>query len=73
MRRGDWKLNFNYADRKFEMYNLREDIGEANDLAVKQPEKVKELAAEMRRFLIARKAQMPLDKATGAPVALPSA
>ncbi len=71
MRRGDWKLNFNYADRKFELYNLRDDIGEHNDLAAKQPEKVKELAAEMRRLLIARKAQMPLDKATGAPVALP--
>jgi arylsulfatase A-like enzyme len=49
VRKGDWKLVSTLAQRRTgaaatpQLYNLREDIGEANDLAAKMPEKVAEL------------------------------
>lgn len=41
---GDWKL-LNQGDGPPKLYNLAEDIGEAADLAEKEPEKVRELQA----------------------------
>ena len=43
-RAGDWKL-LQYEDAAPQLYNLADDIGEATDLADKNPEKVKELQA----------------------------
>ncbi len=48
VRKGDWKLIRVYGEGEncndgYELYNLKEDIGEANNLATKMPEKVKEL------------------------------
>ena len=45
---GDWKLirTFHYGEdgrHKFRLYNLREDIGENQDLSADHPDKVKEL------------------------------
>ena len=45
---GDWKLirTFHYGDdgeHAYRLYNLRDDIGENNNLAVSKPQKVKEL------------------------------
>ncbi len=34
----------------FELYNLREDIGEKTDLAAGEPERLKEIAAKLRRM-----------------------
>lgn len=53
--RGDWKLvEFQetlYGQKQsFELYNVKEDISETNNLAEKMPEKVKELKAEMYRW-----------------------
>src|SRR5262249_19561498 len=52
LRQGDWKLVRYGENTKVlpnetwpKLYNLAEDIGESNDLAAKQPEKVKELQA----------------------------
>ena len=57
VRKGDWKLVKSSADGNArngggkatpegaKLYNLKEDIGEKNDLAATHPEKVKELAA----------------------------
>jgi len=39
IREGDYKLLENYEDGSFALYNVREDIGELNDLSEKQPEK----------------------------------
>ena len=56
VRAGDWKLirwfetGPKYPD-KFELYNLRDDLGEVKNLAAKMPDKVKELDAMMDRFL----------------------
>ena len=52
VRKGDWKLvKYDQAAEggkgtsPARLYNLAEDVGEKNDLAAKQPEKVKELQA----------------------------
>jgi len=47
VRNGDWKLVASRIDGfKPQLFNLAEDIGEANDLAAQHPEKVAELKAE---------------------------
>jgi len=43
VRLGDWKLIEFFEDNSTELYNLKEDIGEQNNLAEKFPAKVKEL------------------------------
>ncbi|MCF0069848.1 sulfatase [Dyadobacter sp. CY261] len=70
-RQGDWKLIYNYRQAKLELYNLRDDIGEAHDLATSNPAKVKELAALLTKQLKAWNAQWPVFKATGKPVPFP--
>lgn len=47
VRKGDWKLCANNIDgvKNVKLFNLKDDIGEANDLSAKEPEKSKELQA----------------------------
>ena len=47
VRMGDYKLIEVYETGKLELYNLREDLGEQNDLAKQKPE----LAAKMKKML----------------------
>jgi len=47
MRQGDWKLVEFFEDNHVELYNLRDDAGEANDRAASLPDK----AGAMRRAL----------------------
>lgn len=47
IRDGDWKLIDFYWKKGTELYNLAEDPGEKNNLAEKNPEKVKELKAKL--------------------------
>jgi len=56
---GDWKLLEFFEDPRLELYNLKDDIGERNNLASKQPEKAKELHARMVAWREAIKAPMP--------------
>ncbi len=51
IRQGDWKLIRHYEDNRLELYNLREDISEKNDLAAKMPKKVKQLDAKLTAWL----------------------
>ncbi len=44
IRRGDWKLIQDLVNKKYELYNLKVDIGESHDLSTTDPGKVKELA-----------------------------
>jgi len=50
IRYGDWKLHEYFEDGGVELYNLKEDISEKNDLAGKEPEKVKELHAMLKAW-----------------------
>jgi arylsulfatase A-like enzyme len=65
IRKGDWKLIYWYRDGKFELYNLREDTGESNDLAGSEPQKLRELALELSEYLRSVEAHRPLFRATG--------
>lgn len=44
---GDWKLMEYFEDGRLELYNLKDDIGEKNNLAAQMPEKAKELHDRM--------------------------
>lgn len=44
VRKDNWKLIQNLISNKYELYNLKDDIGELNDLSSLYPDKVKELA-----------------------------
>ena len=71
IRKGDWKLIYFHADRRMELYNLIEDIGESTNLFDDQPQKAEELALVLSEHLKSVDAQMPIDKKTGAPVPYP--
>ena len=59
VREGDWKLIEWYEDDRLELFNLREDIGEKNDLAKKHPDKVKTLSAKLATWRKETGARMP--------------
>jgi arylsulfatase A-like enzyme len=72
VRNGDWKLIYYHADRRFELFNLRQDIGESENLAAVNPAKTRELAALLTAYLKSVDAQMPVDKRTMQPVEWPA-
>lgn len=47
MRHKQWKLIECFEDNRFELYNLESDIGERHNLAIEQPEKMKEMVERM--------------------------
>lgn len=72
VRKGDWKLVYRMREgsrgdalRAFELYNLREDMGERHNLAGQYPEKVRELALVLSDRLRSWDATMPVDKESG--------
>jgi arylsulfatase A-like enzyme len=71
IRRGPWKLIYYHADGRYELFNLDEDLGEEHNLAEEQPEKRRQLAAQLRDWLQKTDALMPIDKQTGKPIPLP--
>ena len=73
IRQGDWKLIYYHADRRYELFNLAEDLGEKNNLAENEPAVVTRLAKTLGDYLREVDAQMPIEKATGKPVPLPGA
>lgn len=60
IRRGDWKLVENLVDGAFELYNLKEDISESDNLAETQPGLVEELKAELTAWQKDTGAEMPV-------------
>jgi arylsulfatase A-like enzyme len=59
VRQGDWKLIEFFEDRHIELYNLKDDISEKNDLAAVRPEKAKELHTLLVRWRESVKAPVP--------------
>jgi arylsulfatase A-like enzyme len=59
LRHGDWKLIEYFEDGRLELYNLRDDLGEANDLATAMPEKARELQKMLAEWRRSVGAQMP--------------
>jgi len=50
IRRGEWKLIEWQEDRRVELFNLAQDLGEKQDLAVKEPERVAQLRDELHAW-----------------------
>ena len=51
--KGDWKLIFTvppYGENQWQLFNLREDVTEKNDLSGKEPEKFAEMQREWHAY-----------------------
>ncbi len=59
IRMGDYKFIRHYEDGRVELYNLRHDIGETDNLVHKMPEKAAELEAALNHWLKEQKACIP--------------
>jgi len=62
VRQGDWKLIEFFEDGKVELYNLKDDIGEKNDLAKTMPAKAKELHRLLVKWRKSVEAPVPTEK-----------
>ena len=59
VRSGDYKLIRNYDDQSVELYNLKSDLGERNNLAKLRPSLAKRLDQKLSVWLTDTKALMP--------------
>lgn len=71
IRKGDWKLIYYHTDESYELFNIKEDLGELNNLAGSEIKKRDELAGELGKYLQESNAQMPYDSAKSAYVPYP--
>jgi len=71
IRMGDWKLIYTHTDQALYLYNIKEDIGEQNNLIEEKREVAAKLARALTDCLKEREAQMPIKKADGKPVPWP--
>ena len=71
IRTGIWKLIYFYVGSRYELYDLSNDIGEARESSLRQPEIAAKLSELLRRALTDANVSMPLDSAYGRPFALP--
>ena len=62
IRDGDWKLIKWYEGKTFELYNLKEDPSETNDLTSALPSRVKNLNRKLENWLERTGAKMPVEK-----------
>jgi arylsulfatase A-like enzyme len=59
VRAGDWKLIEYYEDMRVELFNLKDDLSEAHDLAATRPAEVSRLRAMLQDWRKSVDAQMP--------------
>ena len=59
VRMGDYKLIEFFEDERLELYNLRDDISEANDLACDMPERAREMQQVLARWRNSVEAKIP--------------
>ena len=71
IRKGDWKLIYTHTHESYFLYNIKEDIGEHNNLIDEHRDIAAELCDELTAHLKEREAQMPLKKSNGEPVPWP--
>ena len=60
IRKGDYKLIEVFETGKHELYNVRKDIGENDDLASKMPEMVTEMVSDLKQWRKSSNAKMAL-------------
>jgi len=73
VRAGDYKLIEFYEDNRVELYNLKDDLGEKNDLAARMPDKAKELRERLARWRQEVGARMPTPAPAAAKAVMPTA
>lgn len=71
IRKGDWKLIYYHIDQSFELFNIKDDIGEVNNLFMTAQDRALELAIELSDYLKSVDAQMPSYSETGEQVPWP--
>ncbi|MDE6870682.1 MAG: sulfatase [Bacteroidales bacterium] len=71
IRKNEWKLIYNYATHRKELYNIKTDIGESRNLAADYPEVVEALSKELGASLRAAGAGRPSVRSTGQPCPWP--
>ena len=59
IRQDDWKLMEFYEDGRLELYNLGDDIGEKNNLAIEMPRKARQLKRKLAAWRKSVGAKMP--------------
>ena len=64
IRFGDWKAIYFYQPQRWELYNLKADLGEAKNLASTSPKRLKELSDRMKIEHDRRGAQYPANRET---------
>lgn len=69
VRAGDWQLVEFFEDNHAELYNLKDDAGEKNDLAEKNPKKKAELLKMLAEWRTSVGAQMPTENPNYDPAA----
>jgi arylsulfatase A-like enzyme len=73
VRKGDWKLIYYHIDTRFELFNIKNDIGESINLAETEKTKLNELAKILGAYLRSVDAQMPTNTNTNQLVPWPDA
>ena len=71
VRKGDYKFIYYHVDQRMELFNIVEDIGETTNLLLENPEKTKEMAADLSDYLKSVNAQMPKKKESGEQIPFP--
>ena len=71
MRKANWKIVYLMKDQRLELYNLKDDIREQENLAKIYPEKTLQMAHELTKKLKLWNAQMPFFQSTGRQVPWP--
>ncbi|HUT30389.1 MAG TPA: sulfatase [Sedimentisphaerales bacterium] len=61
VRQGDWKLIEYFEDGRLELYNLKDDIGEQNNLVQAMPEKAGQLHELLKRWRRSLNAPVPTE------------
>jgi len=59
IREGPWKLIRRYDGKRFELFNLADDLSERVDLSAKMPDRVQRLDAKLTAFLKSAGAKLP--------------
>lgn len=59
IREGDWKLIWEFESDSLYLFNLKQDLGEVNNLAAKFPEKKNNLLAKLKDWQLETDAEMP--------------
>ena len=73
IRLGNWKLIYYHESQACELFDLIDDLGEQTNLAEQHPLVRDRLASELARYLLAVKAQMPIEESTGEVISYPAA